>query len=114
MADIVACGGIRIKSEPRTGVDSAGGGQSRFDVVFTIAGTDVYVEVQSSDYDTGHKPVQKQGQLLGFAHVTAGTGVPARYYKVIGRPRKIYCWSRGPAQAALAKGNYSHQKILYY
>jgi hypothetical protein len=36
------------------------------------------------------------------------------HYKIIGQPRKIYRWSRGPAQAGLIKGDYSPQQIFTY
>jgi hypothetical protein len=114
LADIAAAGGIAIKGEPRTGVDSAGGGQSRYDVLFTLAQMDIYVEVQSSDYGTGHKPVQEQGQVIGFAHSSAGSGIAARFYKIIGQPRKIYRWSRGKAQAGLRTGDYNPQRVFEY
>jgi hypothetical protein len=43
IADIISRGGTSIESEPRTGVDSAGGGQSRFDVVFNLNCMDIYL-----------------------------------------------------------------------
>src|ERR1035438_9161119 len=106
IANIPLRDGTSIQLEPRTGVDAAGGGQSRFEVLFT-QGIDVYVEVQATEYHTGHKPVQAQGRLLGFAHASSGSGIPARYYKVIGQPRKIHRWSRGPGQDALWHADYN-------
>ena len=114
LAAIRQQGGTAIKSEPRTGVDSAGGGQSRFDILFSLNNTDIYLEVQASGYHHGHKPVQLQGQVIGFAEVSAGMGMPARYYKIIGNPRQIYRWSRRAAQNALAKGDYKPQLQMSY
>jgi hypothetical protein len=107
-------GATRIQLEPRTGVDSAGGGQSRYDALFNLFATDIYMEVQASDYHHGHKPVQLQGQVLGFAEVAAGAGGPARYYKIIGRPRLIYRWSRRAAQCSVSMGDYDPQIVMLY
>jgi len=114
IADVRLRGATQIKAEPRTGVDSAGGGQSRYDVVFNLMGTDIYLEVQATGYASGHKPVQEQGQLIGFAHVSTGVGVIARYYKIFGNPRQIYRWSRRAAQGALSKADYAPKHIMFY
>jgi hypothetical protein len=114
LTDISSRGGTRIKAEPRTGVDSGGGGMSCYDVLFSLSGMDIYVEVQASEYNVGHKPIQAQGQVLGFAHVSAGVGVPARYYKIFGKPRKICRWSRRETQKALTKADYEPQFEFSY
>ncbi len=115
IADIAARGGTRIKTNPRTGVDTGRGGQSQFDVLVNLAGLDVYLEVQAPGVDKGYKLVQAQGQLVGFAHVSAGAGVPARYYKIVGQTRRIYCWSsRGRAHGALTTADYEPQQTLYF
>ncbi len=110
--DIGSRGGTDIQRCPRTGVDSQHGGQSRFDVIFNLGGTIIYVEVQATDYNTGHKPVQAQGQILGFAH--SATGANARYYKIIGASRTISRWSVGSTLRRLESGDYSAASVFEF
>ena len=114
ITDVKDRGGTAIGEEPRTGVDGAGGGMTRFDVVFNLNGTDIYMEVQTRGYNSGHKPVQKTGQVIGFAHVSAGAGVPARYYRIDGDPQRIYRWSRRAAQRSLLTADYEPQLTMDY
>jgi hypothetical protein len=104
----------KVIEEPGTGVDTGRGGYSRFDVVFVLNNMEIYVEVQATDYNTGHKPVQTQGQIIGFAHVSAGRGIPARYFIFIGFPSQIVRWSRKTAQDRLRTGNYEPQVVMDY
>jgi hypothetical protein len=113
IASIEKQGGKPI-NEPRTGVDSAGPGMTKFDVLFTLHDMDIYLEVQSSGKGSPYKDVQLQGQIIGFAHVSAGAKVPARYYKIVGFPREISRWSRRAAQHGLAQGKYDAQVVMSY
>ena len=110
---IMAQGGRAFQSEPITGVTARRGGQSRYDAVFNLKGTDIYIEVQSSGYHHGHKLVQLRGQVIGLAEVSR-TGIPARYYKIIGDPRVIHRWSKRAAQNALARGDYEPKTTMLY
>jgi hypothetical protein len=95
----------------RTGVDTGRGGLSRFDVLFAAQNLDIFVEVQSS-LSGSHKPVQVQGQIIGFAAQSAGGSSPARFYKIVADKRRVLRWSEDCAHKNLSTGTYRPDLIL--